>query len=74
MHVGVMALLQLHSLSEVRHQRVPELFKNIRLARPAVGVGYDLGYIQVNQDLFGELGVIKSRHWSRHVSCLYIIN
>lgn len=33
MHVGVMALLQLRSISEVQHHRVPDLFKNIRLAR-----------------------------------------
>ena len=34
MHCGVMGLLQLHSLSEVLHPRIPDLFKNIRLVRP----------------------------------------
>lgn len=38
MRCGVMALLQLHSLSEVRHPQVPSLFRNIRLARLGPGV------------------------------------
>ena len=36
MHCGVMALIQLHSFSEVRHRQVPGLFMNIRLARPGI--------------------------------------
>lgn len=41
MHCGVMALLQLHSFSEVKHRAVPSLFRNIRLARQAMGEGID---------------------------------
>lgn len=33
MHCGVMSLLQLHSLAEVRRPAIPSLFANIRLAR-----------------------------------------
>lgn len=41
MHCGVMALLQLHSFSEVKYRTVPSLFKNIKLARWAMGEGMD---------------------------------
>ena len=33
MHVGIMSLLQLHSLAEVRRAKIPDLFQNIKLAR-----------------------------------------
>ena len=36
MHCGVMALLQLHSLSEVRYPKVSNLLANIRFARTAM--------------------------------------
>lgn len=39
MHVGVMTLLQLHSLSEILHPRVPDLFRNIKLARTCFKIG-----------------------------------
>ena len=40
MHVGIMALLQLHSLCEIRRAKVPDLFRNIRLAR--TGCAFEL--------------------------------
>eukprot|EP00435_Cladocopium_sp_Y103_P053912 s125_g17.t1 len=36
MHCGVMALIQLHSFSEIQHRQVPGLFMNIRLARTGI--------------------------------------
>eukprot|EP00435_Cladocopium_sp_Y103_P024848 s1306_g6.t1 len=37
MHVGIMSLLQLHSLCEIKRATVPDLFVNIKLARTSVG-------------------------------------